>query len=75
METASILPLIEQLEYDIDDLEEALQPLIQNSLPALTQKLPLLDQAKLYVLLTYAIESIIFSVFPESSHRMRVTMC
>ncbi|KAK2758051.1 hypothetical protein FQN54_004457 [Arachnomyces sp. PD_36] len=61
METPSILPLIEQLEYDIDDLEEALQPLLQNSLSAITQKLPVLDKAKLYVLLTYAIESLIFS--------------
>jgi hypothetical protein len=72
METPSIRPLIDQLEGDIDDLEEALQPLLQNSLDVITQKLPVLDKAKLYVLLTYAIESLIFCVFPNSSPWIQV---
>ncbi|KXT04758.1 hypothetical protein AC578_9712 [Pseudocercospora eumusae] len=57
----SILPQIEDLTGDVDDLESALQPIIQSALSASTSKLPLLDKAKLYVLATYAIESILFS--------------
>lgn len=68
METKSILPLIEQLEGDIDDLEEALQPLLKDPLSVVTQKLPVLDKAKLYVLVTYAIESLIFCEFPRKPY-------
>lgn len=57
----SILPQIEDLSGDVDDLESALQPILQAALSASTSKLPLLDKAKLYVLATYAIESILFS--------------
>ncbi|KXT13734.1 hypothetical protein AC579_10061 [Pseudocercospora musae] len=57
----SILPQIEDLAGDLDDLETALQPILQSALSASTSKLPLLDKAKLYVLATYAIESILFS--------------
>ncbi|KAF7189101.1 Nuclear nucleic acid-binding protein C1D [Pseudocercospora fuligena] len=57
----SILPQIEDLTGDVDDLETALQPILQSALSASTSKLPLLDKAKLYVLATYAIESILFS--------------
>ena len=60
MEPTNILPLLEQLDDDIDDLEEVLQPLLQNPLSVVTQKLPVLDKAKLHVLLTYTIESLIF---------------
>jgi exosome complex protein LRP1 len=60
METASLRPLAEQLEDQIDDLEETLEPLIQYALSETAAKLPLLDKAKLYVLVTYAIESILF---------------
>ncbi|CAK1358881.1 Nuclear nucleic acid-binding protein [Cercospora beticola] len=57
----SIQPQIEDLITNIDDLETALQPIIKTALSATTSKLPLLDKAKLYVLATYAIESILFS--------------
>ncbi|KAM3421976.1 Exosome complex protein [Cercospora zeina] len=57
----SIQPQIEDLITNIDDLESALKPIIKTALSATTSKLPLLDKAKLYVLATYAIESILFS--------------
>lgn len=57
----SLLPQLEDLSSTIDDLESALQPIISSALSASTSKLPLLDKAKLYVLATYAIESILFS--------------
>ncbi|KAF2214278.1 hypothetical protein CERZMDRAFT_10320, partial [Cercospora zeae-maydis SCOH1-5] len=56
-----IHPQIEDLITNIDDLESALKPIIKTALSATTSKLPLLDKAKLYVLATYAIESILFS--------------
>ena len=51
---------LETLEGDIDDLEDALGPLLKCPLSEFASKLPLLDKANLFVLVTYAIESILF---------------
>ncbi|KAL1997784.1 hypothetical protein VTN02DRAFT_772 [Thermoascus thermophilus] len=61
MEAADLIPLLDQLEDHVDDLEEALQPLLQKPLSATTKKLPVLDKAKFYVLITYTLESLLFS--------------
>lgn len=61
MDTTDLMPLVEDLDANITDLEESLQPLLTTALSASTSKLPLLDKAKLYVLTTYAIESLLFS--------------
>lgn len=55
-----MVSLLEQLDGEIDDLEESLAPLVATALSGTASKLPLLDKAKLYVLVTYAIESILF---------------
>lgn len=60
MDTSKVLSLLEQLDGEIDDLEESLTPLVTTTLSATASKLPLLDKAKLYMLVTYAIESILF---------------
>ncbi|KAI0019082.1 Sas10/Utp3/C1D family-domain-containing protein [Xylariomycetidae sp. FL0641] len=60
MDPANILPQLERLDDGIDNLEEALKPLL-GGLPDVAAKLPLLDKAKLYVLVTYSIESMLFS--------------
>lgn len=60
MDITNILPQLERLDGDIDNLEETLQPLL-GSLTDVSSKLPLLDRAKLWVLVTYAIESMLFS--------------
>jgi exosome complex protein LRP1 len=60
MDASKVLSLLEQLDEEIDDLEELLTPLVATALSDTASKLPLLDKAKLYVLVTYAIESIIF---------------
>ncbi|KAI0125062.1 Sas10/Utp3/C1D family protein [Xylariales sp. AK1849] len=60
MDVTDILPQLERLDGEIDDLEEVLQPLL-GSLSDVSSKLPLLDKAKLYVLVTYAVESLLFS--------------
>jgi len=61
METTDLTPLLEDLTGHIDDLESALSPLINSSLSSISSRLPLLDKAKLHILTTYAIESILFS--------------
>lgn len=61
MDTIDLNPLVEDLASNISDLEESLQPLLTTALSASTSNLPLLDKAKLYVLTTYAIESLLFS--------------
>ncbi|PYI07126.1 hypothetical protein BO78DRAFT_396694 [Aspergillus sclerotiicarbonarius CBS 121057] len=61
MEAADLLPLLEQLDDNIDDLEEALKPILDSSVVATSKKLPVLDKAKFHVLVTYALESLIFS--------------
>ncbi|KAL2037916.1 hypothetical protein N7G274_009391 [Stereocaulon virgatum] len=61
MEATDLVPMIEQLDDNIDDLEEALEPLMKATLSDTAAKLPLLDKAQLYVLVAYAIESILFS--------------
>lgn len=60
MDPANILPSLERLDDAVDNLEEALQPLV-NNMADVASKLPLLDKAKFYVLMTYSIESMLFS--------------
>ena len=52
--------MIEQLEDNIDDLGENLDSIVETALLSTADNLPLLDRSKLYVLVSYAIESIIF---------------
>lgn len=60
-----ILSLLEQLDDEIDDLEDSLAPVLETGISDTASKLPLLDRAKLYVLVTYAVESILFcKLFP-----------
>lgn len=59
MDVTDITPQLDQLENDVDNLEDALKPLLGN-LGDIAGKLPLLDKAKLYVLATYSIESLLF---------------
>ncbi|KAI1109524.1 Sas10/Utp3/C1D family-domain-containing protein [Nemania sp. NC0429] len=60
MDPANILPWLERLDDAVDNLEEATQPLVDN-MADIASKLPLLDKAKIYVLMTYSIESVLFS--------------
>lgn len=60
MDSTAILSTLEQLDDEIDDLEDSLAPVLKTPLTDTASKLPLLDKAKIYVLTTYAIESILF---------------
>ncbi|TVY82649.1 Exosome complex protein [Lachnellula suecica] len=61
MDSTRVLDLLEQLDDEVDDLEQALAPLLETALAETSSKLPLLDKAKLYTMVTYAIESMLFS--------------
>lgn len=63
MDVADLLPAVERLEDNIDDLEEVLEPLFKRSLEDTSKKLPLLERAKLHALLTYTLESLIFCMY------------
>lgn len=60
MESKQLLELIDQLDDNLENLEEALNPILQDSLGAATKKLPILDRAKLNITVVYAIESLLF---------------
>lgn len=59
MDITDITPGLDRLITDLDQLETDLKPLLAD-LGAISSKLPLLDKAKLYVLTSYAIESLLF---------------
>jgi len=52
--------LLQVLDDNIDDLEDALSRIQHGALSDTARKLPLLDKAQLYVLMAYAIESVLF---------------
>lgn len=59
MDPSNVLPLVELLDESLDTLTEAATGL-SDGIHDMASKLPLLDKAKLYVLMTYAVESILF---------------
>ncbi|KAL5358203.1 Sas10/Utp3/C1D family-domain-containing protein [Aspergillus floccosus] len=61
MDVPDLTPLLEQLDDNVDDVEELLGPILKSSLTETSKKLPVLDKAKFHVLVTYALESLIFS--------------
>ncbi|KAH8882684.1 hypothetical protein GQ53DRAFT_444503 [Thozetella sp. PMI_491] len=60
LDVTDISPLIKQLDGNLDELQAAIKPLLGN-LEDVSSKLPLLDRAKLHVMVAYAIESVLFS--------------
>ena len=60
MDTANLLPLLEQLDDNVDDLQDVLEPLLATSLNKMSKNMPIMDKAKIHVLITYALESLIF---------------
>ena len=60
MEAAELVSLIEILDDNVDDLEEAMQPLLCKTMNDTAANLPLMDKAQLYVFIAYAIESVLF---------------
>ena len=61
LETPPLAPHLDHLTHTIDTLTDALDPLVSTSLHNISSTLPLLDKAKLYIHLSYAIESLLYS--------------
>lgn len=66
MESADLIPTIERLDDDVDDLEEALKPILESTVVETSKKLPVMDKAKFHVWVTYALESLIFCMPTDS---------
>ena len=66
MDVFKLPSMIEQLDDNLDDLEDALKPLLDAPVFETANKLPLLDKSKLYVLTTYSIESLIFCMLSKT---------
>lgn len=56
--------LLDTLDDRLDDLTTALAPLLSQTIQDSATKLPVADKARLYVLTTYAIESLLFCALP-----------
>ena len=74
MDPTDLLPLLEQLDDNVDDLEEVLQPILANTLLKSSNKLPVMDKAKLHVLITYTLESLIFCTSQYSLQTLIILM-
>jgi len=59
LDVTDISPQLAELDGDLNQLRDALKPLL-GEIGDLSSRLPLLDKAKLYVLASYAIESLLF---------------
>ena len=66
MDQSEIDDLTKQLGDGIDDLSSVLSSVVKISVTASASKMPLLDRAKMYVLIVYAIESVLFCEFSAS---------
>ncbi len=62
MEVTDISPLLDKLDTDLAELQTAIKPLL-GDLEDISSRLPLLDRAKLNVLVAYALESLLFCTF------------
>lgn len=64
MDISDITPQLQQLEKDLDHAQDVLKPFL-GDLNVISSKLPLLDKAKFFVLVTYTIESLLFCKCPH----------
>ncbi|EPS41544.1 hypothetical protein H072_4586 [Dactylellina haptotyla CBS 200.50] len=64
---SELWPALENFEDDAEAIEKTLKPLLEQNLPKHASMLPLLDKAKLYIMTTYALESLLFSYLSTSS--------
>jgi exosome complex protein LRP1 len=74
MDVKDLTPDLDKLDDQLDSLEEVMKPLL-GDVSEVASQLPLLDRAKLFVLTTYAIESLLFCKFSyvESDREIKLT--
>ncbi|KAF3917875.1 hypothetical protein ABW20_dc0107376 [Dactylellina cionopaga] len=64
---SELWPALDDFEDNTEAIQETLKPLLEQNLPKHASMLPLMDKAKLYIMTTYALESLIFSYLETSS--------
>jgi len=74
MDSSTALELLDLLDEQIDDLKPAIEPLLKNTISGAAMQLPVVDKAKLYVLTSYVLESLLFCNFPQTLH-LTVVQC
>ncbi|KAK6354925.1 hypothetical protein TWF696_004054 [Orbilia brochopaga] len=58
---SELWPALDDLEDGLDEISKDLKPLLEENLPKNAAMLPLFDKAKLYIMTTYALESLLWS--------------
>ncbi|CUS07559.1 unnamed protein product [Tuber aestivum] len=61
MDSSEAVELLDLLDEQIDDLGAAVEPLLKDAISGAAIQLPVVDKAKLYVLTSYVLESLLFS--------------
>jgi len=74
MDSSTALELLDVLDEQIDDLKPAIEPLLKGTISGAAMQLPVVDKAKLYVLTSYVLESLLFCNFPQTPH-LTIVQC
>ncbi|RVD88592.1 uncharacterized protein DFL_002771 [Arthrobotrys flagrans] len=64
---SELWPALDDFEDNVDAISKTLKPLLEQNLPKHASKLPLFDKAKLYIITTYALESLLYSYLETSA--------
>ncbi|KAK6361548.1 hypothetical protein TWF730_005268 [Orbilia blumenaviensis] len=64
---SELWPALDDFEDNVDAISKTLKPLLEQNLPKHASMLPLFDKAKLYIITTYALESLLYSYLETSA--------
>ncbi|KAK6351222.1 hypothetical protein TWF718_004392 [Orbilia javanica] len=64
---SELWPALDDFEDNVDAMSKTLKPLLEQNLPKHASMLPLFDKAKLYIITTYALESLLYSYLEASA--------
>ncbi|PWW72953.1 hypothetical protein C7212DRAFT_286356 [Tuber magnatum] len=71
MDSSTAVELLDLLDEQIDDLKPAVEPLLKDTISKTAIQLPVVDKAKLYVLTSYVLESLLFSYLKLSNTELK----
>ncbi|KAF3318375.1 hypothetical protein TWF173_007789 [Orbilia oligospora] len=64
---SELWPALDDFEDSVDAISETLKPLLEQNLPKHASRLPLFDKAKLYIITTYALETLLYTYLETSA--------
>ncbi|KAK6503136.1 hypothetical protein TWF481_008171 [Arthrobotrys musiformis] len=64
---SELWPALDDFEDSVDAISQTLKPLLEQNLPKHASMLPLFDKAKLYIITTYALETLLYSYLETSA--------